>query len=243
MIASFILLLFSITSKTLPNKDITYTTEHAVKNLEKEEADTIHTKISFKLQKSNMSSRQLTHIKTDHPAKGFNFWITSKKLPSKDIIATIEDAVKDVEKKEADTIRAKISLTLENFKLLRINSPKTSVKFRKSYSLMHHCTFTRWLIFDLLLSLTRKTILINCLKRDPTTKIKGKPLIQLKSLKDKGFIDNKLNYYLKPTDYPTPTIYGRLKIHKPGAHIRPIVSYSGSSLFSLSKYIANILIL
>ena len=99
MIASFILLLFSITSKTLPNKDITYTTEHAVKNLEKEEADTIHTKISFKLQKSNMSSRQLTHIKTDHHAKGFNFSITSKKLPSKDIIATIEDAAKNPEKK------------------------------------------------------------------------------------------------------------------------------------------------
>ena len=141
MIASFILLLFSITSKTLPNKDIIYTIEDAVKNLEKEEADTIHTKISFKLQNSNMS--QLTHIETDHPAKGFNFSITSKKLPSKDIIATIEDAVKDLGKKEADTIRAKISLTLENFKLLRITSPKTSVKFRKNYSLMHHCNFTR----------------------------------------------------------------------------------------------------
>ena len=46
-----------------------------------------------------MSSRQLTHIKTDHPAKGFNFSITSKKLPSKDIIATIEDAAKNPEKK------------------------------------------------------------------------------------------------------------------------------------------------
>ena len=59
-----------------------------------------------------MSSRQLTHIETDLLAKGLNFSIASKTLPNKDIIATIEDAVKDLEKEEADTIRAKVSLTL-----------------------------------------------------------------------------------------------------------------------------------
>ena len=57
----------------------------------------------------NMSSRQLTHIETDLLAKGLNFSITSKTLPNKDIVATIEDAVKDLEKEEADTIRAKVS--------------------------------------------------------------------------------------------------------------------------------------
>ena len=37
-------------------------------------------------------------------------------MPNKDIIATIEDAVKDLEKEEADMIREKISLTLQNSK-------------------------------------------------------------------------------------------------------------------------------
>ena len=46
----------------------------------------------------NMSSRQLIHIETNLLAKGLNFSITSKKLPNKDIIATIEDAVKNLEK-------------------------------------------------------------------------------------------------------------------------------------------------
>ena len=46
-----------------------------------------------------MSSRQLTHIETDLLAKGLNFSITSETLPNKDIIANIEDAVKDLEKK------------------------------------------------------------------------------------------------------------------------------------------------
>ena len=79
------------------------------------------------------------------------------------------------------------------------------------------------------------------LKEDPTTKIKTKTLKQLKVLKDNEFIDNKLCYYLKPTDSPAPRFYGQPKIHKPGVPIRPIVSYSGSLLHNLNKYITNIL--
>ena len=60
------------------------------------------------------------------------------------------------------------------------------------------------------------------LKKDPTLKIKAKSLKQLKALKYRDLIDNKLNY-LKP-DSPTRT-----------------VSYSGSWLYYLNKYIANIL--
>ena len=56
-------------------------------------------------------SRQLTHIKTDLLAKGLSFSITSKTLPNKDI-ATVEDAVKDREKEEANKIHAKVGLTL-----------------------------------------------------------------------------------------------------------------------------------
>ena len=62
----------------------------------------------------NMSSRQLAHIETNPLEKGLNFSITSKTLPNKDIIAAIEDAVKNLEKKKADTIRAKVLLTLQN---------------------------------------------------------------------------------------------------------------------------------
>ena len=78
------------------------------------------------------------------------------------------------------------------------------------------------------------------LKKDPTTKIKTKTLKQLKVLKDK-FIDNKLYYYLKPTDLPVPRFYGQPKTHIPEVPIHPIVSYSGSLLYDLNKYIANIL--
>ena len=45
-----------------------------------------------------MSSRQSTHIVTNFLGTGLRVSITSKTLPNKDIIATIEDAVKDLEK-------------------------------------------------------------------------------------------------------------------------------------------------
>ena len=61
----------------------------------------------------NMSSKPLTHIKTDLLAKYLNVSITSTTLPNKDTIATVEDPGKDLKKEEADTIHAKVSLTLQ----------------------------------------------------------------------------------------------------------------------------------
>ena len=87
----------------------------------------------------NMSSRQLTHIETDPLAKGLNFSITSKTLPNKDIIATTDDAVKDLEKEETDTICAKVSLTLQNSKPPKDNLSKDKNKALKE--LQSHTSF------------------------------------------------------------------------------------------------------
>ena len=193
-----------------------------------------------------------TDIETYLLAKGLNSSITSKSLPNKDSIATIEDAVKGLGKDEADTIRAKVSLTLQNSKPPKDNLSKDE---RKAFKELQSDTSIVILPADKGRStviLNREDYLEKCmdhinngqyqlLKKDPTTKIKTKTLKQLKVLKDNEFIDNKLYYYLKPTDSPAPRFYGQPKIHKPGVPIRPIVSYSGSPLYNLNKYIANIL--
>ena len=49
---------FSFTSKTLPNKDMS-TIKDAIKDLEKEETDTFHTKIRLTLQNSKPSQNNL----------------------------------------------------------------------------------------------------------------------------------------------------------------------------------------
>ena len=65
-------------------------------------------------------------------------------------------------------------------------------------------------------------------------------LKQLKALKDNEFTDNKLCYYLKPSDSFAPRFYGQLKIHEPRVSIRPIISCSGSKLYNLNKYVIPI---
>ena len=76
----------------------------------------------------NMSSRWLTHIDTDLLAKGLKFLITSETLPNKDIKTAKEDAVKNLRKEEADTICAKVSLTLQNSKPHKENLTKDENK-------------------------------------------------------------------------------------------------------------------
>ena len=49
-------------------------------------------------------------------------------------------------------------------------------------------------------------------------------------LKGNEFINNKLYYYLKPTDLPAPRFYSQPRTHKPGIPLHPIVSYSSSPL-------------
>ena len=78
-----------------------------------------------------MSSRHLTNIKTDLLGKGLNFSVSSKALPNKDIIATIEDVVKTLEKEEANTIGSKVSLTLQNSKPPKNNLSKDERKALK----------------------------------------------------------------------------------------------------------------
>ena len=199
-----------------------------------------------------ISSRQLTYIQTDLLEKAFNFSITSKTLSNKNIIATIEHAVKDLEKEEADTICAKLSRTLQNSK-----PPKDNLSKDERQALKYLQSDKSVVILPA--DKVRSTVILNrddclekfmghinsgpyqLLRKDPTTKIKAKTLKQLKVLKGNEFIDNKLCYHLKLTDSHAPRFYGQLKMHKPGAPIHPIVSYSGSPLYDLNKYIANVL--
>ena len=138
-----------------------------------------------------MSSRQLTHIETDLLAKALNFSITSETLPNKDIIATVEDAVKDLKTEEADTICAKVSVTLQNSKPPTDNLSKDE---RKALKKLPSNTSIVILPADkgrYTVILNRDDYLEKCmdhitnglyqlLKKDLTTKIKSKTLKQLK---------------------------------------------------------------
>ena len=121
--------------------------------------------------------------------------ITSKTLPKKDIIATIEDAVKNLEKEETDSICAKVRLILQNSKPPKYNLSKDE---RKTLKKLHSDSSIVILPAEKgrsIAILNREDYLQKCmdhikncpyqlLKRDPTAKIKAKTLKQLKILKD-----------------------------------------------------------
>ena len=140
----------------------------------------------------------------------------------------------------------KVSLTLQNSKPSIDNLSKDECKALKELQ-----SGSSIAILPATVNLNREDYLERCmdhinngpyqlLKKNPTTQIKTKTLKQLQVLKNNKFIDNKLYYYLKPTDLPVPRFYGQPKIHKPGVPISPIVSYTGSLLYNLNKYVANI---
>ena len=64
---------------------------------------------------------------------------------------------------------------------------------------------------------------------------------KLIELKDNNLIEQQEYFRLKPTGTQPPRFYGLPKIHKNGTPMRPIVSYTGTPLYEISKYIANIL--
>ena len=64
---------------------------------------------------------------------------------------------------------------------------------------------------------------------------------KLLELRDNNFIEQQEHFKLKPTGTQPPRFYDLPKLHKDGTPMRPIVSYTGTPLYEISKYIANIL--
>ena len=81
----------------------------------------------------------------------------------------------------------------------------------------------------------KNNVLNHLLQENPTTKIKAKMMKHLKALKECEFINNKLYYYVQPTDSPVPKFYCQPKIHKPEVLIHTIVSHSGLPLCNVNN--------
>ena len=69
----------------------------------------------------NLSGNVLSEQENSLLSKGMNFSITPKIVPMKEIISKVEGSLKTLNKVEGDTIRAKVSLTLQKAKLPKDN--------------------------------------------------------------------------------------------------------------------------
>ena len=200
----------------------------------------------------NLSDKELSESQKALLSKGMKFSITQNKIPKDEIISKVESSLKGIERSEADTIRAKVSLTLQQAKTpkdnLTINERRALKELKNDDSIM-----------ILPADKGRATVILNkedyykkCdehinngpyekVKKDPTKGIKEECRVLLANLEKGKVIDKKLYFKLKPTDSPAPRFYGLPKIHKPEIPVRPIVSYTGTPLYNVSKYIADLL--
>ena len=79
------------------------------------------------------------------------------------------------------------------------------------------------------------------LKKDPTPSYKRKMISILQRLKSEKKISHAQYDHLYPTSDMIPRLYGSPKIHKKNTPLRPIVDYTGSMAYNLSRALADLL--
>ena len=79
------------------------------------------------------------------------------------------------------------------------------------------------------------------LNKDPTPKYKRKLVSIIKKLKEEDKITDEQYKYLYPTAENVPRMYCTPKIHKPDNPLRPIVDYTGSIGYNVSRSLADLL--
>lgn len=77
------------------------------------------------------------------------------------------------------------------------------------------------------------------LATDPTNKYKRELMSTLGRLKDESKITTQQYEYLRPSGESIPRLYATPKIHKPNVPLRPIVDYTGSIAYNVSRSLAD----
>ena len=79
------------------------------------------------------------------------------------------------------------------------------------------------------------------LNKDPTPRFKSKLIAILTRLKDEKKITPAQYHHLYPTSDVAPRLYCTPKVHKAGTPLRPIVDYTGSMAYAVSKDLSDLL--
>jgi len=201
----------------------------------------------------NLSKYKLKKNEEKVLAKGLNFAISPAKIPIDDYIIATETACSKIDKQSADHLRAQVTGLLNNR-----NPPKSNISNEERAAIT--TLQKNKSIMVLPADKGRATVLLDTvvyeekvkgmladgktygkLTKNPTAQYKRKLIELLTKLKE----NNKINYsqytFLYPTTELVPRIYCTPKIHKPGAPLRPIVDYTGSICYNLSRSLADLL--
>lgn len=212
---------------------------------------------SFALDKSkwviNLSSTPLTVDEENLLRKGPQFAIVQQRVPTKEILASIESNLVGLPDADKTRLRVLVSDALRASKPHRPNLTKAECDTLKK--LRKDCTrlvlradkgaatvvIDRDVYNEKVYALLTDPDTYIKLKKDPTKCTERKMNKLLLDLKKLGKFTDSVYFNLRSTDAICARLYGLPKVHKPDVPLRPIVSFVNSPTYDLSKLLCNIL--
>ena len=185
--------------------------------------------------------------------KGLKFAIASRKIPTAEIVAAVEESISQLNDDRRHLVRAEVSSILRRAKPPPKNIQKdvfnALIALKKDPDRLvlsadkGNCVVVmdKQQYHDKALSLLNDKSTYAVLNSDPTSKTQRKLNKMLLDLKKAGKISDSTYKMLYSSDGLCPRFYGLPKIHKPGIPLRPIVSFVNSPTYAISGYLARIL--
>ena len=203
----------------------------------------------------NVSKKDLTTAETTVLAKGLNFAVAPQKIPVEEYIVETEKACGMLGENEREQLRAEMRGALKSTHPPQQNITKAEREALKDLKKDDKITI-------LPADKGRATVVMDAemyevkvkemlgdertyqkLKTDPTPKYKKKLVTILNRLKDEKKLTPQQHRYLAPTSQNEniPRLYCTPKIHKAGNPLRPIVDYTGTIAYNVSRSLADLL--
>ena len=203
----------------------------------------------------NLSKRELSKAETTVLARGLNFAVAPDKLPVNDVIVQTEKACGLIPEEERDKLRVEVCGALKSAHLPKSNISKEeraairSIGKDKAVMVLPADKGKATVVMDTeeyekkvkdMLSDERT---YSKLDSDPTPKYRKKLISILDQMRSENKITTKQYHHLNPTseNQNIPRMYCTPKIHKTGNPLRPIVDYTGSIGYNISRALADLL--
>ena len=182
--------------------------------------------------------------------------MTPKRIPTEAIVSSVEAVLsrqRELSESAKDNIRSRIASTIQSPSLPDSNLTKDELQALKRLKTDENIVILpadkgrvtvvmdKTDYYDKMDALVNDKQTYQVLKRDPTPALQRKLNSKLLDLKKTDAIDIQRYNRLRCRVPQPPKLYGLPKLHKPNIPMRPIVSFSGSPTYQLSKYLTTVL--
>nr|CAH8846348.1 unnamed protein product [Trichobilharzia regenti] len=182
-----------------------------------------------------------------------NFNISNTRLKPEDIIPVIETALEGYDKQKAEPVRAQCALTLKKQKAEKPNITKEELKALQDIKADKSIVITQADKGNTTVLLNKTTYnekMNEHLQSGPyTIMTKSAETIINKTMKETANVVRQMKevigkskwFEIMPKSCNVPRIYGKIKLHKEGYPIRPIVDFRNTPTYMLSRFLSTIL--